>query len=155
MQAVREVALFLVEPHALDWVELGRVRWQGHECDVRRYDERPRTVPSRLIEHHGDVLVAGYRPRELVEEQLHRLGIHIRQDQREGVVSSGLYRSEDIGESKALVGDAAWALAALPPHVTGPALLTTAPSSGNCLISSMTSIISALSGGTTSEPTDA
>jgi hypothetical protein len=33
--------------------------------------------------------------------------------------------------------------------------VTTAPSSGSCFKSSITSIISALSGGTTSEPTDA
>jgi len=120
---MREVTLFQVEPHALDWIELRRIRRQGHECDVCRYDERPRTVPSRLIEHHGDVLVVIDRRREAIEEQLHRLGVHVGQDQSEGIVGSRLYCREDIGEREALVGYPTRALASLPPDMAGPALL--------------------------------
>jgi hypothetical protein len=41
---------------------------------------------------------------EAIEGQLHRLGIHIRQDQAEGVVGAGLHAREDVGEREALAG---------------------------------------------------
>jgi hypothetical protein len=69
------------------------------------------------------VLVLFDRRAEAVEEQLHRLGVHVGQDQREGVVGAGLDRGEDVGEREALVGDAAWAFAALPPDMAGAAFL--------------------------------
>jgi hypothetical protein len=60
---------------------------------------------------------------EAVEELLHRLGIDVRHDEREGVVGAGLDGGEDVGEREALVAQSRWALAALPPDMAGSALL--------------------------------
>ena len=80
-------------------------------------------MPAGLVEHHRDVILLSKRGAEAIEEQLHRLGVHVGKDQREGVVGSRLHSGEDVGEREALVGDAARALAALPPDMAGPALL--------------------------------
>ena len=82
-------------------------------------------MPAGLIEQHGDVLVVIDRRREAIEEQLHRLGVHVGQDQREGIVGSRLYCHcrEDIGEREALIGYPTRALASLPPDMAGTALL--------------------------------
>ena len=86
----------------------------------------PRTVPAGLIEHHRDVLVVADRRSEAVEEHLHRLGIHVRHDEREGVVGAGLDGCEDVGEREALVAEPRRALAAPPPDVAGAPLLADA-----------------------------
>jgi hypothetical protein len=81
-------------------------------------------VPTGLIEHHRDVLVFADLGAEAIEEQLHRLGVHIRQDQREGIVGAGLNGCENVGEREALVGQPPRPLAAFPPDMAGAALLT-------------------------------
>ena len=48
-----------------------------------------RSVPAGLVEDQGDVLVLADGCRELVEEHLHRLGIGVRQHEREGIVGDG------------------------------------------------------------------
>jgi hypothetical protein len=80
-------------------------------------------VPTRLIEHHDGVLVLVERRREAIEEELHRLGVGVRQDERETVVRAGLYGREDVGEREALVAQARRSLAPPPPDVARPALL--------------------------------
>jgi hypothetical protein len=49
------------------------------------------------------VLVLRDRLREAIEEFLHRLGIDVRQDERERVVGARLDGCEDVGEREALV----------------------------------------------------
>ena len=80
-------------------------------------------MPASLVEHHRHVLVRRQRRAEAVEEQLHCLRVDVWQDQREGVVGTGLNASEDVGEREALVGDAARTLAAPPPDMAGAAFL--------------------------------
>ena len=72
------------------------------------------------------MLVLCDRRREAIEEFLHRLGIDVWQDERESVVGAGLDGCEDVGERKALVAQARWTLAALPPDVADAALLADA-----------------------------
>ena len=72
------------------------------------------------------MLVLRDRRREAIEEFLHRLGIDVWQDERESVVCAGLHGCEDVGERKALVAQARWTLAALPPDVADAALLADA-----------------------------
>jgi hypothetical protein len=60
---------------------------------------------------------------EVVEELLHRLGVGVRQNEGETVVGARLNASKDVGECKALVAEPGWALAPLPPDMTGPTLL--------------------------------
>ena len=118
-----EEPLFEVEPQSLDRVQLGRVGRQRHQCDVVGNAQRAGTVPAGLIEHHRDVLVIADGRSEAVEEHLHRLGIHIRHDEREGVVGAGLHGREDVGEREALVAEPGWALASPPPDVARAPLL--------------------------------
>lgn len=61
-------------------------------------------MPAGPVEHHDGVLVLSQRGREAIEEQLHRLGVGVRQHEREAVVGAGLDRREDVGEREALVG---------------------------------------------------
>ena len=93
-----EEALFEVEPHALDRVQLWRVGRQG-----------------------TSVMLDGRS--EAVEEHLHRLGIDVRQDERKGVVGSRLYGCEDVGEREALIAEPRRTLASPPPDVTRAPLL--------------------------------
>jgi hypothetical protein len=72
------------------------------------------------------MLVLRDRLREAIEELLHGLGIHVWQDEREGVVGAGLDGCEDVGKREALVAQAKWALPALPPNVASPPLLADA-----------------------------
>jgi hypothetical protein len=81
-------------------------------------------MPAGLIKHHDDVLIVDDRGSEAVEELLHRLGVGIGHDEGEAVVGAGLNASKDIGECEALVTEPRWALAALPPDMAGPTLLT-------------------------------
>ena len=60
---------------------------------------------------------------EVVEELLHRLGVGVGQNEGETVVGAGLDASKDVGEREALVAEPGWALASLPPDMTGPSLL--------------------------------
>lgn len=119
-----EEALLEVEPYALDRVELGRVGRQRYQRDVGRYSKSARAVPAGLIEHHRNVLVITDRRGEAIEELLHRLRIHVWHDERKAVVGAGLDGREDVGEREALVAQPRRALAAPPPDVTGPALLS-------------------------------
>lgn len=118
-----EEALFEVEPYALDRVQLGRVGRQRHQRDVAGNAQRAGTVPAGLIEHHRDVLVIADGRSEAVEEHLHRLGIHVRHDERKGVVGSWLDGCEDVGEREALVAKARRTLASPPPDVARAPLL--------------------------------
>jgi hypothetical protein len=69
------------------------------------------------------VLVIADGRSEAVEKHLHRLGIHVRHDEREGVVGSRLDGCEDVGEREALVAEPRRTLASLPPDVARAPLL--------------------------------
>ena len=80
-------------------------------------------MPDGLIEHHHRMLVVGKRGGEVVEEELHGLGVGVRQYEREGSVpearrrhdvGAGLHGREDVGEREAPVGEARRPFAAPP-----------------------------------------
>ena len=123
---MREKALFQIEPDALDRVQLGRVWRQRHKGDIGWHGERARAVPSGLIEHHHGVLIFGDRHCEAIEELLHGFGVHIRHDEGEAIIRAGLDGCKNVGEREALIGETRRTLAARPPDVTGPALLSDA-----------------------------
>jgi len=83
-------------------------------------------VPTGLIENHDDMLVLPDRGSEAVEELLHCLGVGVRHNEGEAVVSAGFDRREDVGERKALVAQPWRALTAPPPDVARPSLLADA-----------------------------
>jgi hypothetical protein len=80
-------------------------------------------MPTGLVEDHDRVFVLADCRSEVVEELLHRLGVGVGQNEGETVVGAGLDASKDVGEREALVAQARWALAALPPDMAGPPLL--------------------------------
>jgi hypothetical protein len=80
-------------------------------------------MPAGLVEDHDRVLALTNRRSEVVEELLHRLGVGVGHDEGEAVIGGGIDASKDVGEREALVAEARWALAALPPDMAGPALL--------------------------------
>ena len=123
---MREEALLEVKPHALDRVELGRIGWQRHWGDGVRHAQTTCAVPTGLIENHDDMLVLPDRGSEAVEELLHCLGVGVRHNEGEAVVSAGFDRREDVGERKALVAQPWRALTAPPPDVARPSLLADA-----------------------------
>jgi hypothetical protein len=92
-----EEALFEVEPHALDRVQLGRVGRQRHQRDVVGNAQRAGAVPAGLIEHHRDVLVIA--------------------------VGSRLDGCADVGEREALIAEPRRTLASPPPDVARAPLL--------------------------------
>ena len=118
-----EEALLEVEPYALDRVQFGRVGRQRHQRDAAWNAKRARTVPPCLVEHHCDVLIIADRRGKTIEELLHRLRVHVRHDEREGVIGAGLHGCEDVGEREPLVANARRALAASPPDVARAPLL--------------------------------
>jgi hypothetical protein len=118
-----EGALFEVEPHSLDRVQLGRVGRQRHQRDVVGNAQGTGAVPAGLIEHHRDVLVIADGRSEAVEEHLHRIGIDVRHDERKGVVGSRLDGCEDVGEREALIAEPRRTLASPPPDMARAPLL--------------------------------
>ena len=82
-----------------------------------------RTVPAGLIEHHRHVFVVGDGFGKVIEEYLHRLGVHVRQHQGEGVIGAWFDAGEVVGEREAVVAQARRALSARPPDAAGSPLL--------------------------------
>ena len=83
-------------------------------------------MPASLIEDNDRVLALANRPSEAVQELLHRLGVGVGQDEGEAVVGTGLDASKDVGEREALIAEARWALATLPPDMARATLLADA-----------------------------
>ena len=96
---------------------------QRHERDIGRHPQCVRAVPSGLVEDQDDVLVLADRGGEPIEELLHRLGVGVRQHEREGIIGAGLDDGEDVGEREALIAQARRALPSLPPDPAHAALL--------------------------------
>ena len=83
-------------------------------------------MPAGLIEHHRHVFVLGDGFGEVIEEYLHRLGVHVRQHESEGVISARLHAREDVGECEAVVAQAWRTLPARPPDAASSTLLADA-----------------------------
>ena len=77
---VMEELLTQLIPDMLNRVELGRIRGQPQKIDIGRRFERIAAVPASTVNHHDDALL-GVACRDFVEEQLHALGVDVRQDQ--------------------------------------------------------------------------
>ena len=80
-------------------------------------------MPTRLIEHKGGVFVRGELRRELVEEDLHRLGRQLRQHEGKTLSGGRANGGEQMRPRISLVTQTRRALAAREPAVTHPALL--------------------------------
>ena len=85
--------------------------------------ERTSAVPAGAVEDEDPVHVLADRRGEPIEELLHRLGVGVRQHEREGIIGAGLDDGEDVSEREALVAQAWRALPSLPPDPAHAALL--------------------------------
>lgn len=118
-----EVAFAQVEPDPLDRVQLGAVGRQPDERHVWWRGEGCNDVPAGLVHDHDHVF-AGWQGRgELVQEDLHGVGVQLRQRQAESLASFRLHDGEQVCPGVALVAQARWALAAGEPTVANLAFL--------------------------------
>lgn len=120
---MRKEPFFQEQPQAFDRIEFRRAWRQRLQRDVGRHFQIFCAVPSGLVQRHEHMLVRRYRLSELVEIDLHRLGRHLRHDEREGVVRSRLDGTEDVGERVALIGAPRRTLALGVPAMTDAPLL--------------------------------
>ena len=83
-------------PNVFYWIELGRIGWQFQQINVGWRLEAVTAMPTGTINHHDNVLV-GVTRRDLIEEELHALGIDVRQDQTVELAGTYIYRCIGIG----------------------------------------------------------
>lgn len=121
-----EVALAQVEPDALDRIELGTVRGQPDEGEVRGQGAGGQVVPAGAVEDDDGVDAVGQGLGEGVEEQARRPCGDLRQHEGEILAGQGSHRTEDVGPLVAAVAQARRSLAAAPPAMTDAALVADA-----------------------------
>ena len=86
-------------------------------------------MPAGLIQHEDRVHTGLELVSKVLQKDRHRIGIHPRQGQREGLVRARTAGGEQIQALEALIDYAGWAHAAFVPDPCRPALLAKA-----CLI---------------------
>ena len=79
--AVREPICAHELPDVFLRIEFWRTRWQRHEGDIGRGSERLGAVPSGLVEDEDSVRAGRDFGRDIVEMELHGLGVAHRQDE--------------------------------------------------------------------------
>ena len=93
-----------VLPYVLDWVQLRRARGQEDQSDVLWHGEMTGRVPAGAVEQKDGVSAPGNAAADLVEMQLHGLGVGVRQGERCAFPLGRTDRPEEIGALVALVG---------------------------------------------------
>ena len=83
-------------PDVLDRVEFRGVRRQAQQPHVGRGVEIAAGMPARTVEHHHDV-ASGVTLSDFVDEQLHALGVDVRQDQRVEFTGEHIHGSIGVG----------------------------------------------------------
>ena len=112
-----------VEPDAFHRVELWAVGRQDDERDGRGHGEGAAQVPAGAVEDHHHVGVGRARCCDVVEEDLHRLGVDRGQHEGDVLAGGGPDRSEDVGPPVAELLETGRALAAPPPAMADSALV--------------------------------
>ena len=102
-------------PDVFNRVELGAFRRQGDDGDVGRHDEARRHVPAGLIDQEHGMGAGRDGFGDLIEMQVHRLGIAGGQDQGHALVLFRANGTEDVGRGGALIAGSARASATLRP----------------------------------------
>ena len=88
-----------VLPDVLDRVQLRRARGQPDRRDVGRHSQLWRRVPTGAVEDEDGVRAGGDLGGDLVEVELHHLGVGEGQRQRRAFAASGTDRAEEIAFS--------------------------------------------------------
>src|SRR5919199_6826291 len=101
--AVREPVVPHELPDVLLRVQLGTLRGQGHEGDVRRHGEPGRGVPPGPVDQQRRMPPCCDLLRDGGQVQGHRLGVAAGQDEARGLALLGADGAEDVGRGGALV----------------------------------------------------
>jgi len=83
-------------------------------------------MPAGAIQHHRGVGAGWQLAGELLEERVHRLGVHLRADQSAGISRLRTDGAEDIKVVVLGLPDGAWPAADLRPHAGDRTVLTEA-----------------------------
>jgi hypothetical protein len=125
-EAERKKTLAQVEPDPLDGIELGAV-WRQHDKGYAgRHDKVVAHVPAGAVDDHDEMRVRRAGSGDLMKEDLHRCGVDGRQHQRDVLACRRTDRREDVGPEVAELLHARRALAASPPAMADPALVSDA-----------------------------
>jgi hypothetical protein len=117
------MALAQVEPDPLDRVQLRAVGGLDQQGDVDRDLEGMALVPAGTVEDQDEVNVGRPPGGEVVEEDLHRLGIGHRQDQCAVLAGGRADGGEDMRPAVAELLPARRPFAPPPPAVAEPTLV--------------------------------
>ncbi len=124
--AMGEIPLAQVKPDPLHWVQ-GRRRWrQRQEGDGVWHVQGPLVMPAGLIQHEDRVHTGLKLVSKVIQKDRHRIGIHPRQRQREGLVRARTAGREQVQALEALINHARRTHAAFVPDPCRPALLAKA-----------------------------
>jgi hypothetical protein len=114
-------------PDVLDGVQLGRIGRQLEQTDIA-WDPQPfaSLVPSGSIEEQHGVTALRHLVADLLEMQVHRLGVGIRQHQSRADLATRADSAEYVGPFAALIARGGRTAAALGPDAGQRALLANA-----------------------------
>ncbi len=113
--AVREPVVADELPDVLGWVELRAFWRQRQDCDVCRYAEFGRQVPTCLVHQEHRVSAWRHLGGDFGHQQVHRRCVAARQDQSRRFALVRAYCTENICRCGALVLWRGWPAAALCP----------------------------------------
>jgi len=117
--AVVKVFLTQFIPDVLYRIEFGCVGWKFQQVDVFWCFERIAAMPARTVNHHDDAIL-WMACSDFVQEQLHALGVDVRQYQAVEFASADIHRTVGVGvlvRQHALAKWAYWLGSPAPAYV--------------------------------------
>src|SRR5262249_2681415 len=108
----------------LDRVEFRRVGRQKDQAEVLRHDEIAAGMPARLVHQHYAMRSGRHGLSELSKKQVHRGGVEPSHYQGDTGVACRAYGPNDPGRLVADITQHARGIAALPPRIASPPLLS-------------------------------
>lgn len=126
---MREAIVSEMQPSPFDRVEFGRVGRQEDEAEVFGHEEIAGGMPARLVHQHNAVCTGRDGLAELSKKEVHRGGVEPGHHQGDTGVTCRAHGPDDPSRLVADIAQPTWGIAALPPDIAGPPLL-----SDTCLV---------------------
>ena len=124
--SVRQPVVAHELPDVLDRVEFGTFGWERQEREIFRDGELRGRMPTGLVEHEEGVASRRNAFGDLLQMQLHRLGVALGQDEADRLAFLGADRAEDVGRGGAQVARSRRPRSALRPAAGDLVLLSDA-----------------------------
>jgi hypothetical protein len=105
-------------------LSFGRVGRQEDQAEVFRHDEIAARMPARLVHQHNAMRPGCNGWSEFSKKEVHRGGVESGHHQGNPGVAGRAHRPDDPRRLVADIAQPAWGMAALPPHIAGPPLLS-------------------------------